>query len=91
MRTFPTPHEMFKQNCRLCRNNLSIKDAPLPAIDCLRETRPVKVERDAGARTRQAEGERGGVAGERERGDLVLVQQVGPLNHVVVAEEVERL
>ncbi len=67
------------------------QEPPLSPVHRLCEARSVEVEGHPGAGARQAERERRRVAGEGQRGLRVLLQQVGPLLDVVVAEEVESL
>ena len=64
---------------------------PFPSEERLRESGAVEVERDARARSGDAEAERRGVQRKHVGRPLVLDEELLPLDHVVVAKEVKRL
>ena len=66
------------------------EEPPFATVQGLGETRSVKVKRDAGTGTGQAEAQGRAVLRQLVRRQLVLVEKLLPLNHVVVAEPVER-
>ena len=67
------------------------EEPPFTAEERLRESGAVEVERDARARSGDAEAERRGVQRKRVWRPLVLAEELLPLDHVVVAKEVKRL